>query len=151
MLESFRQVSQAIFLAFDSDSFSQLCGMIPNLSRIFPRGSGSRSPLSSKGAAGAAENRLVYLINALLHALCSSGRPILLALDDLQWSDSVVMTGLSSFDVIHVNGESSVRCGLMITGTYRSNEVKEGDDIFETINLIKHSNKANGTSLSLLT
>ena len=151
MLESFHQVCQAIFSAFDGDSLSQLCGMIPNISRISPQRASISSiqGLSSEGAAGAAEKRLVYLINTLLWAMCSSCRPVLLALDDIQWSDSVVMTVLSSFDAIHMNGESSVSRGLMIAGTYRNNEVKEGGDILETINLIKNSGKPNLTTLNV--
>ena len=50
---------------------------------------------------------------------------------------------------MHMNEESLVMQGLMVAGTYQSNEVKGGGDILETINLIMNSGKANLTMLNV--
>ncbi|KAL7526338.1 hypothetical protein ACHAXR_003613 [Thalassiosira sp. AJA248-18] len=152
VMKSFRQACQTIFCTVDSEGLSQLCDFIPNFSKIFPLArSLARDQISSSNdAVGSAEKRCVYLVHVLVRSLCSTGRPVLLALDDLQWSNSLVMGGMADYlvnDFIH--GEDECRQGLLIAGTFRSNEVKEGADLIEKINFLKHSRKTNVTMLDV--
>ncbi|KAL7534116.1 hypothetical protein ACHAXR_005644, partial [Thalassiosira sp. AJA248-18] len=100
---------------------------------------------------GSAENRRVNLFHLLLKSLCSTGRPVLIAFDDLQWSNSLVTGCIADFlvnDFVH--GEETGRQGLLIAGTFRSNEVKEGDDLIEKINwILEHSRTTNVTMLAI--
>ncbi|KAL7523552.1 hypothetical protein ACHAXR_000231, partial [Thalassiosira sp. AJA248-18] len=90
------------------------------------------------------------MFHLLFKSLCSTGRPVLIAFDDLQWSDSLVTGCITDFlvnDFIH--GEEAVRQGLLVAGTFRSNEVKEGGDLLEKINFLKHSRETNVTMLAV--
>ncbi|KAL7532255.1 hypothetical protein ACHAXR_009447, partial [Thalassiosira sp. AJA248-18] len=151
MMESFRQVCDTIFTTIDGEGYSQLCDLIPNFSRIFPlatslaRDQGS----SSNNTVGSAAKRRVYLFHLLFKSICSTGRPVLVAFDDLQWSDSLVTGCISDFLVNYIQGEEACRQGFLVAGTFRSNEVKEGDGLLENINFIKHSGKANVTMVDV--
>ncbi|KAL7533200.1 hypothetical protein ACHAXR_005661, partial [Thalassiosira sp. AJA248-18] len=151
-MKSFRQCCCTIFSTIDSEGYSQLCDLIPNFSRIFPLATSltrdQRS--SSNGEVGSAEKRRVYLFHLLFKSLCSTGRPVLIAFDDLQWCNSLVTGCIADFlvnDFIH--GEEAGRQGLLIAGTFRSNEVKEGHDLIEKINYLKHSRQTNVTMLAV--
>ncbi|KAL7529436.1 hypothetical protein ACHAXR_005476, partial [Thalassiosira sp. AJA248-18] len=93
--------------------------------------------------------RRVYLIQLLFKSLCCAGRPVLIALDDLQWSDSLVTGSIADFLVNCTHGEETGRQGVLLAGTFRSNEVQEGDDLIGKINFIKNSGKVNVTMLAV--
>ncbi|KAL7531483.1 hypothetical protein ACHAXR_004068, partial [Thalassiosira sp. AJA248-18] len=153
VMESFRQVCRTIFSTIDNEGYSQLCDLSPNFSRLYPLASSLNARdqgSSSSDAVGSAENRRVYLIHLLLKSLCSTGRPVLIAFDDLQWSNSLVTGCIADFLVNDFTpGGETGRQGLLIAGTFRSNEVKEGGDLIEKINFLKHSRKINVTMLDV--
>ncbi|KAL7532173.1 hypothetical protein ACHAXR_005679, partial [Thalassiosira sp. AJA248-18] len=152
MMKSFRQVCRTMFSTIDSEGYSQLCDLIPNFSRIFPLATSlARDQRSfSNDEVGSAEQRRVHLFHMLFKSLCSTCRPVLVAFDDLQWCNSLVTGCITDFlvnDFIH--GEEAGKQGLLIAGTFRSSEVKEGDDLIEKINFLKHSRKTNVTMLTV--
>jgi predicted ATPase len=63
-------------------------------------------------------NRLIYVFKRFLHALYKSSLPVVLFLDDLQWSDD------SSLDLIQaLVTDKDLRHRLFFIGAFRSNEV----------------------------
>jgi predicted ATPase len=66
-------------------------------------------------------NRIKYIFQLFVKAVCTSKRPIVLFLDDLQWADSLSLDLLSTLlmdqDLQH----------LLFVGAYRSNQVKIDD------------------------
>ena len=107
---------------------------------------------------GTAQHQLTHLIHILLESICSAGRPVLLTVDDMQWSDSFVVERLVDFLTNWMQKESpgkSCRRGLFLAGAYRSNEVKGGDPLFQmntlfqSINAIKLSKNVTVTTLDV--
>ncbi|KAL7532473.1 hypothetical protein ACHAXR_004648, partial [Thalassiosira sp. AJA248-18] len=102
---------------------------------------------------GSAKKRLQNLFGVLFKSLCSVGRPVLFAFDDLQWAESSVIECVTDFVTRHSAPSGvfnkSCRQGLLIAGAFRSNEVKESDDLIQQINLLKGSGKANVTNLTV--
>jgi len=160
MKKSFSQVCRHIFGTLDDEGFRQLCGLVPNLSRIFPLLDTASNQdkdgggISSMDKVGSAKKRLRSLFGVLVKSICSAGCPVLMIFDDLQWSESFVMEVITEFalnsnhDPSRVSDETCRR-GLMIVGTYRNNEVKEDSDIFQSIQFMKESRKANVTMLNI--
>ena len=107
---------------------------------------------------GTAQHQLTHLIHILLESICSAGRPVLLTVDDMQWSDSFVVESMVDFFTNRMQKESpgkSCRRGLLLAGAYRNNEVKGGDPLFQmdtlfqSINAIKLSKNVNVTTLDV--
>lgn len=104
MLESFDQVCRLILSTFDKDGLSQLCKWIPNLGKITDvslsstaTGNGEQSSSIDK-AVDFNTNRRRGLFASLLKSICSVGRPVLLAMDDLQWCELLIKL---TFGVMH--------------------------------------------------
>ena len=164
-IDSFHGRCRTIFSTVDDDGFAQLSDIIPSFSRMFPLHTmagnqhGQQEDVqgsSSLDKIGSAEKRRVYLFHLLFRALCSSGRPVLWCFDDLQWSDANAMEGMVEFiinyihDVSPVPSESNHR-GLMIVGTFRSNECGKESHVMKGINLLKESGGATLMNVSKLT
>jgi len=161
MIKSFREVCTCILETVDNEGFDQLRDLMPNFTRMFPilssrSNNREKDRISSMDKVGSANTRRNYMFHILLKALCSTGRSVLLSLDDLQWSQAFVMETVADFvvnfadthDGPRVSGRTDRR-GLLIASAFRSNEVKEGDDIAKSINCIKQSGKANVTMLAV--
>jgi len=83
--------------------------------------------------AAESRNRLQLAIAALVWALATAARPLILFLDDLQWAD------LSSFELLErVVGDPSLHHVLLI-GAYRDNEVDAEHALFATVRALEKS------------
>jgi len=172
MLKSFDQVCRMILSAIDDEGSEQLLRLIPNFARVFPLLAIKAIPnfararsnhqdqdgISSMDKVGSAKNRLLSLFNVLFKSICSVGRPVLFTFDDLHWSQPFIIEVIKEFAVNYAHdtslgkSEDSIKNkhqGLLIAGTYRSNEVKEEDDLIRSINFMKDSGKVNVTSLNV--
>ncbi|KAL7460796.1 hypothetical protein ACHAXS_001238, partial [Conticribra weissflogii] len=80
---------------------------------------------------GAGRNRLNYLFHVLIKSICLRGR-LVLALDDLQWADTLTVAIVLNFmatinqtldspNYSFLGGEG----GILLLGSYRDNEVKD--------------------------
>lgn len=153
MQESCSKVCVTIFATMDHRNFRHLCDLVPNFAKMFPLLAPSTTyqdqSISSLDKIGSANQRRINLFNVLFKSLCSAGRPVLVYFDDLQWSDSFCR--LNFLDVHNTLGGASETCrqGLLHVGTFRSNEVKESDDLIKKINYIKQSGKTNVTMLTI--
>jgi len=84
------------------------------------------------GGVGSGSNRVKYLFQLVLKAVCSGGYPVSYIFEDLQWSDSISMDIIR--DIIHPDGYSSTfspkedfpNRGLLLVGSFRKNELDEG-------------------------
>jgi len=156
MVESFRQVCRTISYTLDEEGLCELYEIIPNLVRVFPeiatatKGQGRDKEYSSIDIVGSVTKRRSYLFHVLFKAICSVGRPVLVAHDDMHWAHS--MEGLKEFIVDYVNlpcsaNKEACHHGVMVVGTFRSNEVGENEGIIKTIASIEQSKSARVTRL----
>jgi predicted ATPase len=79
---------------------------------------------------------------------------VLFTFDDLQWSELVIDEIMTDFVVnyIRVNPgfpDKACRRGLLIAGTFRSNEVAESNDLMHTIGTLKECGRVNVTMLTI--
>ncbi|WP_150910465.1 diguanylate cyclase [Marinobacter halotolerans] len=89
--------------------------MVPELTLII----GEQPPIASLPPAES-RNRLQLLLTAFLRAFATEDHPVVLFLDDLQWSDQ------PTIDLIRRIAMSREQSHLLLIGAYRSNEVGPG-------------------------
>ncbi len=89
-----------------------LIELIPNLEKII----GPQPPVADLGGQEA-QNRLHWVVQNFLKALCDREHPLVIFLDDLQWSDLASLTLLEA-----ILSDRELQC-LLVIGAYRDNEV----------------------------
>jgi len=148
MLKSFHDVCRSIFETIDGDSFDLLCRLVPNFGKSFPLlarptndGGLDRDGLTSMDKVGSGYQRRVHLFSVLFRSLCCLEHPVLVALDDLQWSSRTILNIHETLDTLGVSGKSWQR-GMLIVGTFRSNEVAQSDDLMRGIDQFQQSGRA---------
>lgn len=156
LAESFRQVCSCICSALDEEGLAQLCDLVPNFAVMFPvhalrGGDWDEDEVSSMEKIGAAKERLQNLFRVLVNALCSAGHPVLFTFDDLQWSEGFDVIDLVVNCIPDLSGALGGTCrkGILVAGTYRSDEVGEGDDLVRSIGDVARSGRANVTMLTV--
>lgn len=115
--------------------------LIPSLSEMVTLGSGTSQEENNFNYEAAFE-RLKYAFRVLTRFLCSHFAPLVLILDDLQWSDTA---SLQTIDFLLSDTENEY--GLVIIGLYRSNEV--GATHFLTQTLSGRDSKSGITGLNI--
>ena len=73
---------------------------------------------------------LVTVVNFIL-SLGRAGKPLVIFLDDLQWSDE------GSIEILRRVGEGIRGKGLVVIGSYRDNEVGEGHPLREAVERLR--------------
>jgi hypothetical protein len=151
---AFDQVSRCITSSIDRESFVELCELLPSFGKLYPMSfdyvhdSNTRNgtideqslevtdpsslSLLYPGVVGSGRNRLKYLFQLIVKAICGAGYPVAYIFEDLQWSDSLSMEVIR--DVIQPDGYSSTfssledlsNRGLLVLGSFRKNELDEG-------------------------
>jgi len=137
---TFDKMSLSIISHLDTEVFGQLCELMPVFVRMFPlsvgyiqKSGGGVVGGTGTGNIGSGRNRVRHLFHILLNSIFCVGHPVVIVLDDLQWSDSLAMdvilgviqskahpsSNLGSDDD-HVSPPS--REGLFLLGSYRDNE-----------------------------
>lgn len=159
MIESFKDICHAISSTIDSEGICQLYEIMPSLGKIFPwaisaakdHNSDEHNGSSSIDKVGAATTRRLNLFHVLFKSICSVGRPVLVTYDDQQWASG--MEGMKQFIISYATHPCAVqKCanqGMMIIGTFRSNEVSEKEGLMKTIESVEQSHMSNVTKLSV--
>jgi hypothetical protein len=109
---------------FGSD-WTTLARLIPNIKTIVPSfeqsadddGGGMESQMNTRS--------ISFTLQRFLRVVSSANHPVVLFLDDLQWCDNSALTVVESL-LCDTVGPSC----LFFVGTYRSNEVGDGHEIF---------------------
>jgi len=144
MMEPFHQACDSIYSTVGDEGLRQLCECLPNLRKVFPTGTfsaGTSSTTARRGRlgdeemafssidkVGSAVNRRTYLLQVIVKCLCSVGKPLLIAHDDIQWSDSwvAVKDFIANFTNIPcILSRNSRYCGCYVVGTYREHELND--------------------------
>jgi len=131
-------IFEPIISSLDVQGLKLLSELMPVFNTLFPLSMSyaqqSTTSSSSEDNVGSALKRLHSLFHLLLKSIICGGHPVLLILDDLQWSDSFAMDVIS--DVIQtltyqtegigaeING---LRGGLLLLGSYRDDFVVNED------------------------
>eukprot|EP00581_Thalassiosira_minuscula_P001914 CAMPEP_0183748936 /NCGR_PEP_ID=MMETSP0737-20130205/68026_1 /TAXON_ID=385413 /ORGANISM="Thalassiosira miniscula, Strain CCMP1093" /LENGTH=1365 /DNA_ID=CAMNT_0025984679 /DNA_START=116 /DNA_END=4210 /DNA_ORIENTATION=+ len=170
--EAFDRISQSIAASADRESFGQLCELVPNLSPMVIYYNRRRkvqnrdtvdlfenldnksrtASISSSGGVGSGSNRLNYLFHIIFKAVCSGGHPVTIALDDLQWSGSIMdiirdLVQSSGYNS-SISGEQVLsRGGLLLVGTFRDNEVADDGFLMKQIKCMELHENLNVTQL----
>jgi predicted ATPase/signal transduction histidine kinase/GAF domain-containing protein/tRNA A-37 threonylcarbamoyl transferase component Bud32 len=103
-----------------------LIDLIPELELII----GKQPPVEAVGSTEA-ENRFNLVFQNFIRAFCSSDRPLVIFLDDLQWAD---LATLKLIERIMTRGELR---SLMLIGAYRDNEVNSAHPLMRTLEQLK--------------
>ena len=150
--QSVLQVYRAVFSTVGKDGISELLGYVPSLALIFPemallkpnfKSNQPSTDTSSIDQVGSVKKRRRHLFHLLFEALCSMGKPVLLALDNLQDSGENIIESVRDFLVNYLNDSSSPlkdppHRGMLIVGTLRSNE---GEAVMSVIKSIEESRR----------
>ncbi len=118
----------------------QLHGLTGDLSRVFPELSGQVAgpPPPDQGVSGGLDDRyrLFEGVTALIGVI-ALGRPLLMALDDLQWADEPTLLLLR-----HVV-RGTARCPMLLLGCYRDVEVHDRQPLAD---LLAHMRRERSTA-----
>ncbi len=127
-------ICESILSSIDCEGVNQLCILVPNLSRLISHGASPNDVADQSfghGVLGAGRNRLYYLFHVLIKSICLEIR-LVLALDDLQWADTLTVAIVSNFmttinQTLHSPNYSFLggEGGILLLGSYRDNEVKD--------------------------
>jgi len=104
--------------------------LIPEMALLI----GEQPPLAKLGL-DETRNRFVSTIQNFIRSLGNKDNPVVIFLDDLQWSDS------ASLKLIELTMTDKHVQGLMVIGAYRDNEVDSSHPLMDTINRIKKERK----------
>jgi len=128
------KISHSIITSLDKEGLLHLCELMPAFNRLFPLSascsqSTSQQDTASTGHVGSGRNRLHSLFHLIIKLIFCGGCPVLIVLDDLQWSDGLAMDVIS--DVIETSkfqsnvmgsGTDETHGGLILLGSYRTYE-----------------------------
>lgn len=92
------------------------CSALPELTKVFG------SSATGLGPESFAETRSVQALAAFLDALGAADRPVLILLDDCQWTDQLTLKVLSNWQ----RRMTTVECPVLLVAAFRSEEVPEG-------------------------
>jgi predicted ATPase len=111
-----------------SSNFQMLLDILPNVTRLAPSPAASCSYQGNGTSGGADVNffSLCDIIKRFVRVISATTLPILMVLDDLQWSDSV---SLGIFHTVLSGKEGASH--LLFVGSYRDNEVREDHILYE--------------------
>ena len=83
----------------------------------------------------ATRNRFTYLFRAFLKAICTPRKPLILYLDDLQWTDA------SSMELITGILTDPDLSYFLFIGSYRDNEIEPGHPLSSTLQALRENAK----------
>ena len=112
-----------------------LIKIIPALEEIV--GDRSVTEVDDIPALSEAKNRIVFAFRQFIRIICGCFSPLVLVLDDLQWTDQ------ASLELLESLVTDSQVTNLLVIGCYRSNEV---DDTHLVSKMISNLNKYNASS-----
>ncbi|KAL9182253.1 hypothetical protein ACHAXT_012905 [Thalassiosira profunda] len=115
---------------FGSD-LSVLAGLIPNIAVLSPK----LTPEGQDQKEGGDQRNLrsvCFTLQRFMRVVSSVAHPVMLFLDDLQWSDNSAMALVESI-LCDAVGSSC----LFFVGSYRSNEVADGHDVFRFMSSVE--------------
>lgn len=128
------EASHSLFLAFQdailkelADEIHLLISLVPDLAAIMDGQDlpiGERDPCGQKAVSydldnHQAKSRFNYAFCSFIKVICYHFSPVVMVLDDLQWADS------SSLELLEELVSDNEISGLMVIGSYRSDEVDE--------------------------
>eukprot|EP00980_Cylindrotheca_fusiformis_P017950 scaffold5703_cov132-Cylindrotheca_fusiformis.AAC.9 len=133
---SFSQIGKEIKAELGTE-VGLLASLIPELASLIPAERRTSRIINESFNFEAGQERWRYVFRVLTRILCSHFSPLVLVLEDLQWSDPASLETIEYLlsDTLNTNP-------LMIVGTYRSNEVDEEHILSKSIqNLSKRQRK----------
>ena len=159
MKKSFHQVCRSLRSSIDDEGLAELLCFLPSLSGIFPEDAQSAKShshdkdTSSIEKVGSAGKRCIHLLSVVTKCIAASGRPLLVAFDDLQWASPVFAEASKYFNRNFASVSSDFTTeiyngGLLYAGTYRSNELQDRGYLLEMIDFLEQSGKTNVTRLT---
>lgn len=111
---------------------------LANLDYVDESSNSADSDFKIKTTVNDNNNRFTSVFCRFIRAICSSDRPVVLLLDDVQWADHASLQILKTLlDPVFQDIE-----GLMLVGTCRGNEVALGDELSVMLREVEDSGTA---------
>ena len=104
-----------------------LTDLIPELEELI----GKQPELQISSTSTSSLNRFTYLFQTMIRAIGSPEKPLVLSLDDLQWTDA------SSLDLVGSLLSDTDLSHFMFVGSYRDNEVDEAHPLVRLLNRLR--------------
>ncbi|BAY11268.1 trifunctional serine/threonine-protein kinase/ATP-binding protein/sensor histidine kinase [Calothrix sp. NIES-2098] len=142
LTESDRQIQQwkTKILAALGENGQVITEVIPELERII-----GKQPAAAELSGNAAQNRFNLLFQKFIQVFTTAAHPLVIFLDDLQWSDS------ASLKLMQLLISESKSGYLLLIGAYRDNEVSSAHPLTLTLDeIIKAGAKINTITLQAL-
>lgn len=155
MQQAFDDFSNSIISSIDSQGFSQLCDLIPNLGMICPlieTDDDNTNEAVSVGKVGSGRNRLHYLFHLLISSLSLVGVPILIVMDDLQWADALAIELMSTFTSFWEDNTTNAddhRAGVLLLGGFRRDGVSDESILAKQLEPMQYQNSINVCKLQI--
>ncbi|KAL7552818.1 hypothetical protein ACHAWF_016069 [Thalassiosira exigua] len=142
--------------SFDDSDMNVLCGLIPALRKLVPVARETPKPNESSfssGDANASKCRLHFLLGLLVRALSSPMEPLVVVMDDLQFSDMASLEVINSLvEGVQYEDSTSDNRGsqhVMFVGCYRNNVVSDSDPLAVSIQQMSESSTIRLKEISL--
>ncbi|KAL7469599.1 hypothetical protein ACHAXS_009844 [Conticribra weissflogii] len=130
---------------FDITSLSVLVTYLPNLCGFID---GIDVKTASVVEANLSHRKLVFLLSRLLHALLENDRPIMLILDDMQWSDALSLD-LVLGEILESVGDRKNAHRFLFAGLYRDNEITGAHPLYSRLVRLRQCRSINVTDIQL--
>ena len=131
--ESFDKIRDELIAKLGSENLCLLINIIPELAEIV--GDEVIMDDMKKQAGGEIKARFNYAFRILIQMVARHFAPLVILLDDLQWSDAATL------DLLQVLITDRDNPSLMVIGIYRSNEVDESHPLSPLICELKRSSE----------
>ena len=137
---SFEKIRDELIDKLGAENLHLLINIIPELSEIV----GSKVSMDEMKKQGSVETkaRVNYAFRILMRVVASNFAPLVVLLDDIQWSDAATL------DLLEVLVTDRDNSGLMVIGVYRSNEVNETHLLSRLVRELKHKSSQDEFTLT---
>ncbi|KAL7535170.1 LOW QUALITY PROTEIN: hypothetical protein ACHAXR_008832 [Thalassiosira sp. AJA248-18] len=145
------RATRAISDVLDRDSLSSLSNLLPNIKELVNIDGDHNNSDAADSGNGYSYWRLIFLLSSLLGAVLSVDHPskcILLYFDDIQWSNSTMLSLMSEI-VISMGGLPHARKRFLFVGMYRDNEVDHSHPLTSQYDVLERNQQVNTTSIDL--
>jgi len=138
-------VAKILVDSFDASSLSSLFGYLPSIKSFLD---GIAVKRTSFVESNLMHWQLVFLLTRFINALLRANRPIMLILDDLQWSDELTIE-LVLGDILEAVFDGKGGCNFLFAGVYRDDNMSNEHPLSAKLSNLRQSQSVHVTDIDL--